>query len=1021
MRAIIQRLTLIFLRSNYFTLGLLLGLWLVGGLNELCAQDNFLLRRWSSEDGLNWGDIKAVARTPDGFLWIATDLGLVRFDGNQFQPLNARQFPVPAEDRAASLLVDHQGQLWVGTEAGNLLRRTDGKFQKIAANTLTGGKKINALAEDAQGAVWIATAGVGLRCYYQGNWQSFKQTNGLPNDSVTSVQIAAGQIWILAGGKLMVWNGHQFIAPPPLPIAESVVAIATTSNGELWAATTFVDQLLGGQVFRFKDGGWIEPTLPYPWPQDSIRSSIRSLLDDGAGGLWVATSGSGVFHWATNGTWNALAREGPMTDTTVNACTRDQEGTLWFGLQGGQLFRAHLRDITMLYPNPNPQQHVVLTACASRDGSVWVGTYGSGIFHYRDGSWTNYDQLPGLTAPHVFGLLEDRHTNLWVAARGGLFRLENGEFKKITTVNAGAFLSLFEDREGNLWVGSNGGLVRLKADQIKIFHRTDGLTGRDVCAINQAADGRILLAIRGAGLLRQVGDKFEPYLTHSPVDTADIRTLFFDQEGALWIATFGQGLFRLREGEIHQWQSQSGLPSDYLLSLVEDDRGRFWLGTANGIFTCSRDSLEISLLDANNPLLGRHLTIADGLGSMVCSGWGQPVAARTSDGRLWFPNQSGVAVFDPATLARKETKWPVIIEEISGDGVMQTPDHDGIIRIQSGLRQLVFQYTLANLLASATHFRYQLKGLEDTWTDAGQRREADYNHLPPGHYTFNVMASNPDGTWQANEHPIAIEIVPRWWERNSIRALIAIGVLGTLMFIVWNVGRARLRRRLLLLEAQRATEEERQRIARDLHDNLGAGLTEIALMSDLAQTQTEEPVETQKNLTEIFAAARSLTRSLDETVWAISRKNETVEQSLVFICKAAQDFLRLANISCRIEAPDVLPFSYFSSTVRHNLFLATREVLNNIVKHAQATEVWLRLKLEADRLTLIIEDNGKGFTWPVEPSPAGTHEPSRSGLTNLKKRLAEIDGTVEYHSEAGRGTMIKLSVRLKPEEPPPKS
>jgi signal transduction histidine kinase len=192
-------------------------------------------------------------------------------------------------------------------------------------------------------------------------------------------------------------------------------------------------------------------------------------------------------------------------------------------------------------------------------------------------------------------------------------------------------------------------------------------------------------------------------------------------------------------------------------------------------------------------------------------------------------------------------------------------------------------------------------------------------------------------------------------------------------------------------------------------------------MSDLAQTDAERPAETKKNLNQIFAAARGLARSLDETVWAISRKNETVEQSLVFICKAAQDFLRLAGISCRLDAPDVLPASYFSSTVRHNLFLATREALNNIVKHAQATEVWLRLKLEADRLTLVIEDNGKGFVRPPAPAAAapGTQTPTRSGLANLERRLQEIGGTAEWHSEPGQGTIIKLSVPLKSEKPPP--
>ena len=983
--------------------GLTAGLTLVSSAAEPSHEDSFLLHRWSSEDGLTWGDIKALARTPDGFLWIATDLGLVRFDGVQFQPLSAEQFPLAANDQISCLLVDRQGQLWVGTAEGCLLQGGGGKFNQVASAAATGGKKLTALAEDAQGALWVATLGAGLRCYQDGVWQLFTRTNGLPSDRVTAVRAAAhGQIWALAGGKLVVWTGTQFNAPAtPLPSSEPVMAMTTDHEGHFWAATTVTSQGLGGRVFSFKNGLWIEATSPYPWPQDSMRSTIGALLEDEAGGFWATTSGGGVFHWSAEGAWKSLTDEGPMADTTVNAFLRDQEGTLWFGLQGGQLFRAHPRAVTELYPEPASQRHVILTACASRDGSLWLGTYGGGIFRYRDGDCISYGRLQGLASLYAFTIYEDQHTNLWAGLRGGLYRLENDQFKKLAGFSAGAVLALFEDKDGNLWIGSNAGLTRFKDGIFKVFRSNEGIAyhdafgSHDVCAIGQDSGGQIWIAIRNVGLFRQAGEKFERYVTHSPIDNADIRTLFFDSQGALWLATFGQGLFRLQNGQTHQWRSHDGLPSDYLLALIKDGPDAFWLGTANGIFGCSQTMLDKSVTDGSTLLLGRHLTVTEGLDTVVGSGWGQPVVTRSKDGRLWFPNQTGVAVFDPATLSRTKTKWPITIEQVSSDGNIQTPASDGIIRIKSGLRRLEFHYTLPNLMEPAIHFRYQLKGLEDGWTDAGQRRMADYNHLPPGRYTFSVMAGSPDGTWQESLHPVAIEIVPRWWERNSLRATVVVCVLGALLFTVWTAGRVRLRRRLLLLEARQAAEDERQRIARDLHDNLGAGLTEIALMSDLAQAGIERPAETQKNLSEIFAAARGLARSLDETVWAIKRKNETVEQSLVFITKAAQDFLRLAGISCRIEAPDVLPASYFSSTVRHNLFLATREALNNIVKHAQATEVWLRLKLEANCLTLIIEDNGTGFARPpvAATGDSGSQTHTRSGLGNLEKRLQEIGGS----------------------------
>jgi len=1011
--------------KNLLSVGLTVGMALAGLTAEPRPQNNYLLHRWSSEDGLAWGDIKALARTPDGFLWIATDLGLVRFDGVQFQPLPAEQFSLPANDQVSCLLAVRQGWLWVGTTEGRLLQGAGGKFTEVASAAVTGGKPLTALAEDAQGDLWVASGAAGLRRNHNGIWQLFTQTNGLPSDQVTAVRPdAQGQLWILAGGKLVVWNGAQLAAPAtPLPSTEPVVAITTDAEGRLWAATTVTSRGLGGRVFSFQDGQWREPAAPYPWPQDSMRSTIGALLEDETGGVWATTGGGGVFHWTAAGAWEPLTQEGPLADTTVNAFMRDQEGILWFGLQGGQLFRAHPRAVNILNPEAASPPHVILTACASRDGSLWVGTYGGGIFRYRDGEWTSYDRAQGLGSLYAFALFEDRHTNLWAGLRGGLFRLENEQFKKVAGFSAGAVLALFEDKDGNLWLGNNAGLACYKDGVVKIFRNAEGIDYRDnlgshdVCAIGQDSDGRIWVAIRNAGLFRQTGGKFERYVTHSPIDNAEIRTLLFDAQGSLWLATFGQGLFRLHGDQVHQWRSQDGLPSDYLMALIADGSGGFWLGTANGIFGCPKELLDKCAAEGATSLPGRHLTVAEGLNTAVCSGWGQPVAARDQDGRLWFPNQTSVAVFNPAALGRTGTRWPVTIEEVSSDGNVQAPASDGVFRLKSGLRRLEFHFTLPNLLEPSIRFRYQLKGLEDGWTEAGQRRMADYNHLPPGRYVFSVMAGGPDGVWLESQQPVTIEIVPRLWERRSVRAMAAISLMGALVFAAWAIGRARLQRRLLLLETRQAAEEERQRIARDLHDNLGAGLTEIALMSDTAQAVVEKPLETKAKLQEIFASSRALARSLDETVWAISRKNETVEQSLVFICKSAQDFLRLAGVACRLELPDLLPASYFSSAARHNLFLATREALNNIVKHSQATEVWLRLELGGDHLTFSIEDNGKGFEYPPLPPPAGNSAPNRSGLTNLQQRLQEIGGQAECRSAPGKGAVIKLRVPLQPEKP----
>jgi ligand-binding sensor domain-containing protein/signal transduction histidine kinase len=986
---------------------------------ETRGEPGYALRRWSSEEGLTGSDIKALARTADGFLWVATDLGLLRFDGARFLPLKTEAFPLDSGEWVSALFTDRAASLWAGTSHGRLFRWQGGVMREVAGAKAAPGAPITSMAEDERGALWMAGAGAGLRCYYQGAWHSSDASDALALGAVTAVASdASGRVWAAAAGRVLLWSGGKWtVFPAPTSPAQRVRAVAVGREGSVWAATTPMSGSLGGRVFHLKDGRWSEPLTPYPWPQDSKSSVISDLLEDETGRLWAVTSGSGVYCRPAGGDWQLLTQEGPLANVPVTAFIRDLRGILWLGLQGGSLWQAHSCVVTALHPEASPRRHIIQTLAAGRDGSVWAGTYGGGILRYRDGQWTSYGREEGLGTLHVFSVLEDSRTNVWAGLRNGLYRLENGQFRRVPGVAAGAFLALFEDREGTLWVGSNNGLARFRNGEVKVFRSADGVPPHDISCLAQDREGRLWLAVRERGLFRQAGARFNLFATHGPLDKADIRALHFDTGGALWIATFGQGLFQLKDGLLRRWTVQDGLPSDHLLSLIEDGAGTFWLSTANGIFGCAPATLEEYVPGRSPPVTGRHLLVPEGLDSAVCSGWGQPVATRAPDGRLWFPNQSAVAVFDPAALAGPAPQWPVSVDEVRSDGVLQVPDSQGVIRLRSGLRRLEFHYTLPDLLAAGRlRFRYRLNGLDDSWTEAGQQRIAYYNHLPPGRYEFRVMAGGPEGDWQQSRSALVIDVMPRLWERASVRIAAAVCLLGALVLTVWAVARARLRRRLLLLEAQQAAEAERQRIARDLHDNLGAGLTEIALMSDLAQADAEQAGDTRKNLNEIFAASHALARSLDETVWAISRKNETVEQSVVFICKAAQDFLRLAGIPCRLEVPEVLPATYFSATVRHNLFLATREAVNNVVKHSQATEVSLRVQITGEQLTLAIQDNGKGFAAaPHSPAPASPGQPpARSGLGNMVKRLRDIGGEAECQSQPGRGTLIQLRVPLQP-------
>ena len=287
--------------------------------------------------------------------------------------------------------------------------------------------------------------------------------------------------------------------------------------------------------------------------------------------------------------------------------------------------------------------------------------------------------------------------------------------------------------------------------------------------------------------------------------------------------------------------------------------------------------------------------------------------------------------------------------------------------------------------------------------DAGTRRTAYYNRLAPRRYVFKVMAGSPERTWREAARPLPFVVLPRFYERRTVQILAGVVLVGAVAATVWRVERNRSRRRLERLHLQRAMDQERQRIARDIHDDLGSGLTEIILLSDTLRDETSALPASEKTATEISSRARSLTRTMDEVVWAVNPRNDSLESLLTYLNKFAQEYLTRAGVRCRWDVPLELPPTPLSAETRHHLYLACKEALNNVVKHAGASEVWVRLEAGRGRFTLTIEDNGRGFN--------GAKTPERgNGLLNMRKRLEELGGTCEIDSAPEKGTRVRFIV-----------
>jgi signal transduction histidine kinase len=398
--------------------------------------------------------------------------------------------------------------------------------------------------------------------------------------------------------------------------------------------------------------------------------------------------------------------------------------------------------------------------------------------------------------------------------------------------------------------------------------------------------------------------------------------------------------------------------------------------------------------------------LPEGLANRGCSGAGQPVSARTADGRLWFPDYEGIAELDPRTVTTNRLPPAVLVDDVLADGKVLLPAPGGELQISSSARRFEFNYTAADLtLEHNLRFRYKLEGIDDDWVEAGAQRVAYYSQLKPGQYQFRVMIGSSDGQWLGADQGVDLRVIPRLWERGWIQVLgsgLLVSVLGGAM--AWRQ-RRKLRVQLERLEMQQALETERRRIARDLHDELGARLTATALQGEFVVQGAEIPDHAKTEMSLITRRIRQLIGAVDEVVWTTDPENDSLPSMAAFLCDYVEQFLAPTGISCRLEVSPDLPNLPLAAPARRNLLLAVKEALSNSVRYAHATIIRLKIYVDKGWLNVEVSDDGHGFE-------AAQARGNGKGLSNIRTRMELVQGKSEIRSKSGQGTTVAMSVRL---------
>jgi len=971
--------------------------------NATDAPDSpFYVDAWGSKEGLPGSAVISTIQTRDGYLWLGTQYGLVRFDGIRFTVFDEENTPGLNNDQIVYLFQDSHTNLWIGTDAGGAAREADGTITNFTLGRSGHEGRLVSACEDASGAVWLYTADAHLGRYQNGKMQVWDFNFRTPAICRMMVAEKSGRLWVGEDWGMFSFRSSNF-NPPAFAIEQQIPVqrldyILAGQHDGTW-------RLINGRVQKWGSTRLERDLGRYPW----TNLVVTCAGEDKDGHLIVGTLGAGVFWYEAEGKYRQISTAQGLSSAYVLSLCLDHDGNPWVGTDGGGLDRIKRK--TFDTPNGLPPWNIQ-SLSEDAQGSLWVAFGASGAACWNTNFVQYFDVGP---LQDAWTALVDHQQRVWVGTRDeGLFQLETNHFQPApgAEILGPQISALFEDRAGQLWAGTQNGLARWNGQNWKMYTTRDGLPGNAVSAIVEDARGNLWVGTENAGLASFQDGKFGVYQagTNGPPGN-DISCLDLDPDGVVWVGTSGHGLARFSRGKWTAYSTHDGLVSDSISYLIEDGEGYLWIGSNLGLMRISKQSLDDVAKGTVNTLAGRTYAETDGLPTRECSSGSQPAAYRTSDGRLWFPTTKGLAYVNPAGLKPNLQPPLVMIESVLVDGQEQktnrlSPVWPQSVTIPPGHDRLEIYYTALNFSApNDVRFKYRLEGHETAWTEAGDTRVAFYNKLPPGDYRFHVEAGNEDGTWNETGSELAVTVQPQFWQTGWFRAAIILGFLGLIAAVVRYLSTQKLHRQLQALQQQEALEKERFRIARDLHDQLGANLTQVALLGEMAEADKHSPEEVGAHAQQISQAARDTTRSLDEIVWAVNPSNDTLDGLITYACKYAQEYLAVAGLRYRADVPPQLPAFILPPDVRHNVFLAFKEAVNNIVKHAHATEARIRLRLAPDAFTLEIEDDGHGIASPGSAT-------GRNGLRNMRKRMEDIHGEFSVSGRTPGGTIVRLTAPI---------
>ncbi|MES2477028.1 MAG: triple tyrosine motif-containing protein [Verrucomicrobiota bacterium] len=904
----------------------------------------YSVRSWQSEDGLPGTVLRSIVQSSDGFLWIASPEGIARFDGIEFENLILPaeiQLPRIGPNR---LFATPGGVVWFSGSRGSLLRIQ--------------GKQVRKLWDD--------------------EGPSSKQF-------VTQVVALDDQRIIARRGEEIWW------------VSEDVPRLLT-------APDEAIQEALARDFAAREQSGRIRP------------DGKPARLMDRSGRVWTPGIAPGIQVATPDGTSLDLDLSEIDRSIDVTEILEDRDGNVWATSSLSGLIRFRKLRAEVLDDADGLTERTAIALIEDAEGVLWLGLRSGGVDRVSENGIRHYEFAPESSGPRrpVAAFYIDRDEVLWAAARDGSVFRWNGQEFVLAFPRLDVFTkidTLYQEASGTFWFGGQHGLFRMDADIPQLVGTSVGippchitvLTGSDGSEGADPAAGSVWFGTMDGRVFRGSHGRFQQVGSGNDLGNRKISALLVEDANHAWAATLDHGIHFWDGTRWHRFDRHDGLPDQRITCILSDTRRDLWLGSLGGIFRVSRVELLARIQDPQAQVRWLRIDRSDGLPTRECMGVSLPSGWQTRAGKLVFPTSRGLVLIDPTQIEVNTSPPPIFIRQVRANGQLTLPS-DGRLNVGPGRTRLEFSYHGLGFSApEKISYRTRLSGLDDTWREVGALRETTYEAVPPGNYIFEVSATNGDGIRSESAASLEIRVTPRFWETGWFLVLGITSIISLAAGTGWVIARIRMKRRIHALKIRQTREAERARISRDLHDDLGASLTELSILSALA-AENPDDATLRPSLNQFSGKAKMVVGTLDEIVWAATPSEDSLHSLVEYLCAFAREFLENAAITLRTDVPRHIPDLPIGPNRRHNVFLAARESLNNAVKHARASEIRLRITLDDNRLTIEIIDNGRGFD--VEYASSG------NGLENLKKRMTDCGGTCTITSTKPGGSVITLTLPL---------